>query len=247
MKSKFLFIVFLALSQWAIGQDAKEIIKRMEDNMRGDFAYMELEMTIVRPKFTREMGMKSWSRGENFSIILITSPARDKGTAFLKRNKEIWNYMPSIERMIKMPPSMMSQSWMGSDFTNDDLVRESSNINDYEQTILRTETYNNRPCYVVQLVPKPNAAVVYAKVIMWVDKEKYIQLKVENYDEYGDLANSVLFSDVKNLGGKEIPCKMELIPTDKKGNRTIMIYKAADFKTDIPESFFSVQNLKQLR
>src|SRR5690606_10484934 len=100
-------------------------------------------------------------------------PVRDKGTAFLKRKKEIWNYVPSVDRMIKLPPSMMSQSWMGSDFSNDDLVRESSTINDYTHQILRSETVEGLDCWVISMIPKPNSSIVYSKVIVWVSKKAY--------------------------------------------------------------------------
>jgi hypothetical protein len=104
-------------------QTAREIVERMDLKMRGESMHVEMEMEIVRPRFSRSIGIKSWSKGQNYSMILITAPARDRGTAFLKRNREIWNWVPNIERTIKLPPSMMAQSWMGSDFTNDDLVR----------------------------------------------------------------------------------------------------------------------------
>ncbi|MDZ7808203.1 MAG: outer membrane lipoprotein-sorting protein [Gracilimonas sp.] len=113
-------------------QNATEIVRKMDEKMRGESLEAEVTMTIVRPNWSREVSMKSWSRGTEYSMILITAPARDRGTAFLKRGNEIWNWVPSVGRTIKMPPSMMMQSWMGSDFTNDDLVRESSSVTDYD-------------------------------------------------------------------------------------------------------------------
>jgi outer membrane lipoprotein-sorting protein len=104
--------------------------------------------------------MRAWALGEEYSLILVTAPARDRGTTYLKRGNEIWNYVPNIDRTIKMPPSMMSQSWMGSDFTNDDLVRESSTVEDYDHRILSEETYRGRDAWVLELIPKPEAAVV---------------------------------------------------------------------------------------
>jgi outer membrane lipoprotein-sorting protein len=131
----FLLIALIAIPLLGLRQtnapNVREIIQKMESQMRGETAQMEVTMTITRPRYTREMSMKSWALGDDYSLILITAPARDRGTAFLKRKKEIWNYLPSVDRMIKLPPSMMSQSWMGSDFSNDDLVRESSTIDDF--------------------------------------------------------------------------------------------------------------------
>lgn len=231
----------------AVAQDsAADIIKTMEDRMRGESSYSEMKMTTVRPRYTREVIMKTWAKGEDFSLILITGPARDKGTAYLKRGKEIWNYVPNIDRMIKMPPSMMSQSWMGSDFSNDDLVRESSTIDDYKHRIVRSETYKGYNCWVLELIPKPESSIVYGKVLMWVAKDLYVQLKVENYDEDGILVSSVLFDTIKDLGGRKIPSRMEVIPADKKNQKTVLEYLDARFNLEIKESFFSQQNLKNL-
>lgn len=237
----------LMCTNTAIAQvSAADIIKTMEDRMRGESSYSEMKMTTVRPRYTREVTMKTWAKGEDFSLILITGPARDKGTAYLKRGKEIWNYVPNIDRMIKMPPSMMSQSWMGSDFSNDDLVRESSTIDDYKHRIVRSETYNGYSCWVLELVPRPESSIVYGKVLMWVAKDLYVQLKVENYDEDEILVSSVLFDAIKDLGGRKIPSKMEVIPADKKNQKTVLEYFDARFNFEIKESFFSQQNLKNL-
>ena len=215
--------------------------------MRGETMYSELTMTTVRPRYTRDVTMKTWSKGEDFSLILITAPARDKGTAFLKRQKEIWNYVPNIDRMIKMPPSMMSQSWMGSDFSNDDLVRESSTISDYRHSILREEVYEGRSCWVLELIPKPESSIVYGKVLLWIDKQHYIQLKIENYDEDGSLVSTLLFSEVKLMGGRTMPSLMEMVPAGKPNQKTVIRYTDARFNAPIEESFFSVQNLKNIR
>lgn len=245
--SKILLFLSLFLFSVADAQNAAEIIKKMEDKMRGDKAYMEVSMQIVRPRFTRELSMKSWSMGEDYSLILITAPARDNGIAYLKRQREIWNWMPSIDRLIKLPPSMMSQSWMGSDFTNDDLVRESSTIDDYTHKLLRKEQKNGYECYVIELIPKPNAPIVWGKVIIWVATNHYFQLRTEHYDERMQLVSYIDFSEVKNLGGREIPSKMEMVPVDKNGHKTILIQHSADFNPNINEDFFSIQNLKRVR
>jgi outer membrane lipoprotein-sorting protein len=249
MRTKaYLALILCLIATVVLAQpEPKEIIRKMEEQMRGDQSYTEMKMTIVRPRYTREMEMKSWSKGEDYSLILITAPARDRGTAFLKRKKEIWNWVPNIERMIKMPPSMMAQSWMGTDFSNDDLVRESSTIDDFTHSLLREEKRDGIDCFVVQMVPNPDAAVVYEKVLVWVSKGDYLQVRVENYDEYGELVNHIQFSEIREIGGRKIPAKMELVPADKRGHKTIIEYINGDFDTPIQESFFSVQNLRQVR
>lgn len=244
--------IFIALSLLLIpipsfSQSAKEIVQKMDNRMRGETIQVEMEMEIVRPRFTRNIGIKSWGKGRDYSMILITSPARDRGTSFLKRQREIWNWVPTIERTIKLPPSMMSQSWMGSDFTNDDLVRESSIVEDYEHSILRTEEFMGHDCYVIQMIPKPDAAVVFGKVLVWIIQASFIELKVENYDEYGDLVSTVMASEIRKMDDREIPTVLEMIPADKQGQKTIIRYLNVIFDRPIEDAFFTVQRMKDLR
>lgn len=240
------FLVIAALTP-ATDQSAAEIIERMEEAMRGESSKAEMTMTIERPRYTRDVSMRAWALGEDYSLILITAPARDQGTTYLKRHNEIWNYVPNIDRTIKMPPSMMSQSWMGSDFTNDDLVRESSTIEDYEHRILREEVYNDREAWVLELIPKPDTPIVWGKVLIWVDKEHYIMLREENYDQRNNLANTIEFTNIGEMGGRTFPSKMVLTPADKPEQSTILEYKSLEFDVDLSESFFTQQNMRRVR
>ncbi len=244
--SLLIFFAVATLSQIK-AQNATEIINRAENKFRGKKAYAEMKMTIIRPTWKREITMKSWSLGEDYSLVVITAPARDKGTAFLKRGRELWNWQPTIERTIKMPPSMMMQSWMGSDFTNDDLVRESSLKNDFTHKLAGKEEVAGRSCYKIVLTPKPDAAVVWGKVIMWIDVKDYLEMKVEFYDEDEFLVNTIYGKDIKMLGGRLLPSVMELIPADKPGQKTIIEYLALDFNVKVDERFFSLQNLRRVR
>ena len=240
-----LFFCQAGLSQKAL--TAKEIIAISDQKLNGNTSKAELKMTIVRPTWSREIQMKSWSKGEDFSLILITAPARDKGTGFLKRYKEIWNWQPTIDRVIKLPPSMMMQSWMGSDFKNDDLVQQSSVVTDYEHTLLGEETIEERNCYKLQMIPKEEAAVVWGKVIIWIDKQEFIQMKTEFYDEDGYLVNTMLGKNIKDLGGKLLPSLLEVIPADDEGNKTIVEYLNLEFDQPMKDQFFAIQNLKRIR
>lgn len=242
----FLFLSLLFLKP-VVAQDAREILQKMEDLTRGESSYAEVSMQIVRPRYTREMSLRTWAMGDDYSLILVTAPARDKGIAYLKREKEIWNWIPSIDRMIKLPPSMMAQSWMGSDFTNDDLVRESSILTDYTHRFLRKETLDGEECYLIELIPKPDKPIVWSKVLIWVAVDHYYQLKIEQFDERQELTNTIFFSEVKNLGNRTIPSKMELVPENKPGHKTIMIQHSIDFEPGLKESFFSIQNLQRIR
>ncbi|MCP4633720.1 MAG: outer membrane lipoprotein-sorting protein [candidate division Zixibacteria bacterium] len=207
----------------------------------------EFSMEVIRPDWSRKTTMKSWSKGTEYSLILVISPARDKGTTFLKRENEVWNWVPSVEKVIKIPPSMMMQSWMGSDFTNDDLVKESSIVKDYTHKIVGDSTIDNRDCYKIELLPKPDAPVVWGKILNWITKENYLQMRVEYYDEDEELINVMVMSDVKMLGGRLLPAIMEMIPIDKEGHKTVMKYNSAEFNKPIKDSFFSEQNMKRVR
>lgn len=243
-----LIILFILSGfRFSSAQTSTEIIERMEDVMRGESSYVEMTMTIERPRYTRDVSMRSWAKGEDYSLILITAPARDQGTTFLKRNSEIWNYVPNIDRTIKMPPSMMSQSWMGSDFTNDDLVRESSTVNDYEHRIIREEEYEGHKVWVLELIPKPETPVVWGKVLMWISQEHYFQLRVENYDQRDELANTVSFDNIQTMDDRIIPTRMTLVPADKPNQKTILTYEKMDFSVAMEESFFTQQNMRRIR
>lgn len=231
----------------ATAQTATEIIEKAEDKARGEQAYGEMKMTIIRPKWQREITMKSWALGDEYSLVVVTAPARDKGTAFLKRGKEIWNWQPSIDRSIKMPPSMMMQSWMGSDFSNDDLVRQSSLRTDYSHELLGKEEIEGRMCYIIELIPKPDAAVVWGKVKMWIDEVDYLELKLEFYDEDDYLVNTIYGKNIMTIGGRTLPTVMELIPEDNPDQKTVIEQLALDFDVELEESFFSVQNLKRVK
>ncbi|MCB0707304.1 MAG: outer membrane lipoprotein-sorting protein [Saprospiraceae bacterium] len=237
----------LLLLSGVFAQDPAAIVQEAQDRLNGDYSIAELKMTIIRPDWQREMQMKSWSRGTDYSLILVTGPARDKGTAFLKRDLEMWNWQPSIDRVVKMPPSMMTQSWMGSDFTNDDLVKQTSIAEDYTYKMLASESVGGLDCYVIELFPKEETAVVWGKLKMWISKVDYLQMKTEFYDEDGFLVNTMLGLDVKDLGGKKLPSRMEVIPADEAGHKTVIEYLSLRFDQPVEESFFSVQNLKRVK
>ncbi|MDR0711864.1 MAG: outer membrane lipoprotein-sorting protein [Prevotellaceae bacterium] len=225
---------------------AAEIVKKADDNRRGKSSYSEIVMTVVRPTWQREVGVKSWSKGEKFGLTLITSPAKDKGQAFLKRDKDLWSWMPSIGRMIKMSSSVMGQSWMGSDFTNDDMVRQSSIVNDFDHTLNGEEVVNGTLCYKITLIPHEGTAVVWGKIMLWVSKVDFIEMKIENYDEENVLVNTMLGYDVKLFGKHKLATRMEMIPADKPNQKTVMTITKCDFETTIDDNFFSQQNMKKL-
>ena len=174
-------------------------------------------------------------------------PANEKGQTFLKRGTEMWNWVPSIERMIKLPPSMMMQSWMGSDFTNDDLVKQSSIVEDYHHKLLGEENIRGKQCYKIQMIPKEEAAVVWGKIILWVTKDGFDMWKGDYFDEDDELVHTENAYDIKKMGDRMIPTRMEIIPADKKGHKTELIIEEMIFNKPIDDSFFSQQNMKRIR
>jgi outer membrane lipoprotein-sorting protein len=244
---KKVLVIILIISSYTIGQTATEIVKKSNDNNLGITSQGVSKMTVVRPDWSREVEMKSWSKGTDYYLIYITAPARDKGQVFLKREQELWNWMPSIGRMIKLPPSMMMQSWMGSDFTNDDLLKQSSLVKDYNHTIVAEDTLAELETWEIDFIPKPNAPVVWGKIKMWITKKHFLQIKVEYYDEVMDLINTMTGSQIKNVGDRMLPTRMEIIPADKPGNKTILEYSSIVFDKPIEDRFFSQQNMKTIR
>ena len=243
----FLWLILSCFQLNAQDIAPQEIIKKSEEKLRGKYSQGEIKMTIVRPDWTRDIQMKSWSTGDDYSLILVTAPARDKGTAFLKRDKEMWNWQPKIDRVIKMPPSMMSQSWMGSDFTNDDLARANSRVEDFIQSIEGSEAVEDRDCWILQLIPKDEAGVVWGKIKIWIDKKEYIQMKSEFYDEDDYLVNTMIAKNIGEIGGRTLPKSMEVIPADEEGHKTIIEYLSLNFDKPIKDSFYSQQNMKRVR
>jgi len=243
---KNLIIALLFIPQFLLAQSAVEVITEMDNKLKGKSVRSENSITIVRPTYTREMTMISWSKGRDYSLTLMTAPKRDAGSTFLNRDKEVWSYSPSIERIIKLPPSMMSQNWMGTDFTNDDLVQQSSLVTDYTHSFGKDETLEGYDCYQVIMIPKEDAAIVWGKVIVWVDKNEYMQLKVEFYDEDGYLVNTMLGKNPKTFDGKLLPSVMEMIPVDKPGNKTIMTTISMKFDIEIDETFFTTRKMKSV-
>jgi outer membrane lipoprotein-sorting protein len=247
MKTIVAFSILHFLPFMVVSQDVEEIVRRADEKFRGLSSRGEMTMIIERPSWSRTVSMKSWSLGNDYSLIYITAPAREKGQVFLKRESEMWNWVPTIERMIKIPPSMMMQSWMGSDFTNDDLVRESSLIEDYHHELMGEERIQDYDCYKISLTPREDAPVVWGKILMWISKKEYLWLKGEYYDEDGYLVNTEILSEIKQMDDRKIPTRMEMIPADKEEQKTILIFDEIEFNVDLDESFFSQQNMRRIR
>ncbi len=236
------------------GVDVREIVKRAEDSMRGERTYSEFAMTITSPRLAapRVIAFDAWTDipGKR-SFIRIRKPAKDAGTGFLKLHPNLWMYIPRVERTIRVPPSMMLQSWMGSDFSNDDLVRESSEIEDYDHVLLGvdpgSEKSGGRRSFVVEYRPHEDAPVVWGRIVAWIDAEVYTPLFQEFYDEEGERLRELRFEDIREVDGRHFPHHWTLVPLDKPGHRTVM--EAAVMRYDLPieDAVFTTRNLKRGR
>ncbi len=243
-----IFFAVFAVTAKAQDLTAKEIVKKADAKMRGEkSSYSIMTMTIVRPTWERTISFKNWTKGTEYSLALITAPAKEKGQSFLKREKEMWSWNPTINRMIKLPPSMLAQGWMGSDFTNDDLLNESSVIVDYTHKRMGEEDIAGRRCHKIELIPLEDAAVVWGKIFIWISTDDYLWMKAEYYDEDDYLIKTELAYDIKNMDGRVIPAKYELIPADKKGHKTIIVMDEIKFNITLSDDFFSQQNMKKVR
>ncbi len=246
MRTLLILLLFVPFSLFA-KESAFDIVQKSDQQMRGDSSYTEATMNIIRPEWTRSMSMKSWTKGTDLSLVLITAPAKDKGSASLKRKNEMWNWMPSIERVVKIAPSMLGQSWMGSDFTNDDLINQSSIVVDYDHKMASSEIIDGDDSFIIDALAKPDAPVVWSKIRLWISKDSYLQRKVEFYDEFDELINTMQTFDVKELGGRKLATRIQMIPADKPNQKTEMITHQAQFNFEIPDSFFSQSQMKALR
>lgn len=247
MKKLSILIYVLLTGYFVQAQDATEIVRESYEKVNGTSSYIEMTMEIVRPNWTRSISMKTWALGMDYSMVYISAPAQEKGQVFMKRDKEMWNWQPKINRMIKLPPSMMMQSWMGSDFTNDDLINQASIVNDYTHKILGTETHDGYECWKIEFIPHPDAPVVWGKIVALISKNGKHMFKTEYFDEDNYLVKTEIASDVKVMGGEEITTRFETIPEDKEGHKTIMTMKEVDFNFDLTEAFFSQMNMKRIR
>lgn len=243
-----IFLVYLipSLSHAAIQLDKtkiSQILEKADKLYRSNSAFLELEMQVITPDWERSMEIEMWSKGEDKTLAVILSPKKDKGMATLRIKKDLWNYLPKINKIIKVPPSMMMGSWMGSDFTNDDMVKESSYEDDYN--VLSANEVDKE--FQISISPKESTVSEYGKIEIRILKDSLILLNQKFFNERNELVREMKFLDIKEMGGKRIPTKIELINMKKIGNKTIVKYKKAKFNIEIQNSKFSKKNLQKVR
>jgi hypothetical protein len=225
----------------------REIIDRVDRLLRGESSHGTATMEIVTEHWSRSLEMELWSLGTDYSLVRILSPAKEAGTATLKAGNDIWNYLPKVDRTIKIPASMMMGSWMGSHFTNDDLVKESRLVDDYDIEIGFEGERGGEDVWEFVLTPKPEAPVVWGRIEYEVRKKDLLPTWARYYDEDGGLVRTLSFSDFRSFDGRVVPTLTDMRPADQPSERTTVRYEGLDFGVEIDESFFSLRNLKSGR
>ena len=225
--------------------DLDAVVKYFEDLYRSESSVSEAKLTVTKPRRKRTLEMKIWTQGEEKALIVIRNPARERGTATLKVDKKLWNYLPRIKRTIRIPPSMMLASWMGSDFTNDDLVKESSFSKDYTYELVGPS--EEPKGWLVRFTAKPDIVGLWNRFELILSEDARIPIEARYYDRKDRLARIMHWSDVKVFDDKRIPSRMTLIPADKEGHITEMVYLDIDFEVKVPDATFSLSNLEQRR
>ncbi|MDX1384213.1 MAG: outer membrane lipoprotein-sorting protein, partial [Thermoanaerobaculia bacterium] len=225
--------------------EVQALLQRMDDLYRGDeTSHGTVTMRVKTSRFEREMTMETWTEGTENTLVRILEPARDRGMATLKVEHNIWNYLPKVDRTIKVPVSMMSGSWMGSHFSNDDLTNSSRFSRDYDCTAIeRPETNDGK--WVIECIPKEDAVVVYGKSILRIDAETEIAEELADYDERGNLARTMTLSEIDREGDRIFPRRSRIVPADKPGEYTEMIYDEIRFDVELPADTFSLRSLRR--
>ncbi|MBN2301941.1 MAG: outer membrane lipoprotein-sorting protein [Lentisphaerae bacterium] len=222
-----------------------EIIRRSDELLRGENSYSQMEMTISRPHWTRTVIMEGWSSGADNMFVRVLAPKKERGITFLKKGREAWNYIPAIDRVIKLPPSMMLQSWMGSDFTNDDVVRADSMVEDYTHRLLDKPIVEGAPCWTIEAIPKPDAPVVWGKVVFTVRQSNYVPIRVDFFDEDSCLVKFYVTSRIRKIEGRELATEFTMHDALKDEHKTSIVYNSITFKPELKPDTFSLKNLKQ--
>ncbi len=222
--------------------DVKQVIKDIDELYRSTSSYSEIEMEIITPHWQRTLAMNCWTQGMDKTFVRITAPRKEKGVATLRIENEMWNYLPKTNKVIKVPPSMMMSSWMGSDFTNDDLVKEFSLFDDYTYELITVDSAQEDLLYV-NCVPSEDLPIVWGNVVIAARKSDHLPVWQKYYDEKGKLMRVLLYKDVTTFGKRTLPAVMEMIPQAKEGHKTVIRYLLLDLDVKVDEQVFSLRNL----
>lgn len=223
----------------------KALLEKLDDMWRADSSHAVVSMRVKTENYERSMKMESWSRGKDRSLVRILEPRKEKGTATLMRGEEMYTYLPKTDRTIRISSAMMSGSWMGSHFTNDDLVKQSRMAEDYTYKITFEGEREGQKIIEISLVPKEDAAVMWGRISVELRTEDNIPVRQRYYDEDGAVVRTMTFSRIKELGGRPLPTVMRVVPAENPDEFTEMVYEEIEFGVDVPDKLFSLNNLKR--
>ena len=245
-----IFVFVLLLNHAPVGaQDTpltpRQILDKVDDLFRSNSSRAFATMTVTTAHWKRSLSLEMWSKGKEKSLVRVLAPKKEKGTTTLRSGNDIWNYLPKVKRVIKLPSSMMAASWMGSHFTNDDLVKESRMADDYTFELTFSGEREGQEIVELTCHPKPEAAVVWGKVIVRALRNEYLPIFIKYFDEDLRLARTMTFSEVAQLGGRTIPSLVIMVPEDKPKESTVIHYEQMDFDIDLKDSFFSLRTLQR--
>lgn len=226
--------------------DPKELIRAAMDQWRGSTSHSEMTMTIHRPDWERSMSMRAWTEGDKKSLVRVTAPAKDSGNGTLLDDKQMWTFSPKINRIIKVPSSMMNQSWMGSDFSNKDISKSTDVLHQYDHTLIEVRQDGGHTVYVIEAIPHEEAAVVWGKEVLTIRDDKVL-LAEEFWDQEGILVKELLTTEIAEMGGRTISKTMRMSKPDKPGEWTEMMVEKIAFDLDLAANVFTLSNLRNPR
>ncbi len=240
-----LFKIFFSTCAIASNLDPEIILNNVDDIYRSNASHGILTLSVKTSNWQRSLTLEQWSKGNDMHLLKVLKPKKEKDLATLRVDNNVWNYMPKVKRVVKIPSSMMSSSWMGSHFTNDDLVKQSRMVIDYDFSITYEGLRDGVDIVEISCIPKKNAAVVWGKVEVIVYRNDFIPLNIVYYDEDLKLSRTLKFSNIQVLGGKKIPLQMKMVPTEEPEESTAILWEKIEFDIVIKDDFFSLRKLQE--
>jgi hypothetical protein len=225
----------------ALSLDLAALIHDVEQQYQGRSSHALTDMTVRTANWERALTMESWSLGRDYFLVRILEPAKERGVATLKRDREVWNYLPKVDRTIKIPPSMMGGSWMGSHITNDDLVKANHVDEDYTFRLLEESDRH----WLIECLPKAEAAVVWGKIVYRLGKQPRVPQQIDYYDEEQVRVREIRFDDVQRVGDRVVPLRLTVTPLDKPNEQTVLRYRRLTFDLPLERGFFNLRSLQK--
>ena len=226
--------------------DAKELVRAAMDHWRGINSYSEITMTIHRPDWERSMSMRAWSEGDKLSLVRVTGPKKDAGNGTLLKDNDMWSYSPKINRIIKIPSSMMSQGWMGSDFSNKDISKSTDILDQYDHKLTAEEKVNGHTVYTIEAIPHEDAAIVWGKEVLKI-RDDFVLLEEQFWDQDGELVKVMRASDIAEMGGRSVARVLRMGKLETQDEWTEMTVSAIEFDLELPAGIFTLSNLRNPR